>query len=99
VGHADVKRLLFTILLLPLLCAAEPGVGIIRAAGHVRFKVNVPPVVRVLQTTPFEGGDDYRVWTNMKSLVINGKEYRFSRVRETTLFVAASKDTFIVHGL
>lgn len=35
----------------------------------------------------------------MKAIAINGKEYRFARVGETTLFVPSSKDAFIVHGL
>jgi hypothetical protein len=94
-----MKRLFFTMLLLPLLCAAESRVGAGRATGHLSFTLNVPPVIRILQATPIAGGDEYRVWTNMKSIVINGKEYRFSRVGEAALFVPASKDTFIVHGL
>jgi hypothetical protein len=80
-------------------CAAESGAESSRATAHISFKVHVPPVFKVLQTTPLAGGHDYRVWVNMKTIAINGKEYRFTRVGETTLFVPSSKDTFIVHGL
>lgn len=86
-------------LLLPLLCAAESSVGAGRATSHLTFQVNVPPAFTVLQAAPIAGGYEYRVWTNMKSIVINGKEYRFSRVGETSLFVPTSNETFVVHGL
>ncbi len=35
----------------------------------------------------------------MKLIVINSREYRFSGVGEQTLFVPASKEITIVHGL
>jgi hypothetical protein len=98
---ADVKRLVLTVLLLPLAlpCASESGTGTRNATAHISFKVHVPPVFKVLQTTPTAGGYEYRVWANMKSIAIDGKEHRFTRVGETTLFVPSSKDAFIVHGL
>lgn len=80
-------------------CAAESVAGSSRATAHISFNVHVPPVFNVLQATPVAGGYEYRVWANMKSIAINGKEYRFTRVGETTLFVSSSKDTFVVHGL
>ncbi|CAN7761910.1 hypothetical protein LJR084_007214 [Variovorax sp. LjRoot84] len=96
-----MKRLVLTVLLLPLAlpCAAASGAGSSRATGHISFKVHVPPVFKVLQTTPTAGGYEYRVWANMKSIVIDGKEHRLTRVGETTLFVPSSKDAIIVHGL
>lgn len=96
-----MKRLVFTVLLLSfaLPCAAESVAGSSRATAHISFNVHVPPVFKVLQATPVAGGYEYRVWANMKSIAINGKEYRFTRVGETTLFVSSSKDTFVVHGL
>ena len=94
-----MKGLFLLVFLLPLLCAAESSKGASRAIGHIAFGVQVPPVFKILQVTPVAGGNEYRAWTNMKFIVINGKEYRLSRVGETTLFVPASKDTFIVHGL
>ena len=80
-------------------CAAESDAGSSRATAHISFKVHVPPVFKVLQTTPIAGGHEYRVWANMKTIAINGKEHRITRVGETTLFVPSSKDAFIVHGL
>jgi len=87
------------LLSLALPCAAESGAGSSRATAHISLKVQVPPVFKVLHTTPIAGGHEYRVWVNMKTIAINGKEYRFTRVGETTLFVPSSKDAFIVHGL
>lgn len=69
------------------------------AQQRIGFKVNVPPVFRILQSTPVAGGHEYRVWANMKTIAINGKEYRLNRSGETTLFVPSSKDVLIVHGL
>lgn len=80
-------------------CAAESGAGSSRATAHVGFTVHVPPVFRILQTTAVAGGYEHRVWANVKTIAINGKEFRFARVGETTLFVPSSKDAFIVHGL
>ncbi|MBT2304189.1 hypothetical protein J7E70_27520 [Variovorax paradoxus] len=80
-------------------CAAESGAVSSRAIGHISFKVHVPPVFKVLQATAVADGYEYRVWANLKSVAVNGKEYRFTRVGETTLFVPSSKDAYIVHGL
>ncbi|SEB24405.1 hypothetical protein SAMN05444680_12054 [Variovorax sp. YR216] len=80
-------------------CASESSIGTRSAAAHIAFRVNVPPVLKVLGVTPTVGGLEYRVWTNMKSIVIDGKEYRFTRVGEATLLVPSSDATFIVHGL
>lgn len=66
---------------------------------RLTFGVNVPPVLQILQTTPVAGSYEYRVWANIKSVVLNGKEYRFARVGETTFFVPSSKDALVVHGL
>jgi len=98
---ADVKRLVLTMLLLPLTfpCASESSMGTRSATAQISFRVNVPPVFKILQTTAVAGGYEYRVWANMKSIVLNGKEYRFARVGETTLFVSSSEDAVIVHGL
>lgn len=96
-----MKRLVLTTLLLALTfpCASESSNGARSATAQIGFTVNVPPVFKVLQATPVAGGHEYRVWANMRSIVLNGKEYRFARVGETTLFVPSSKEAFIVHGL
>jgi len=69
---------------------AEPvrGTGSATAAFHVTLVV--PPAFRVLQVTPVPGGHEYRVWTNMKSVRIRGREYRFDKVGETTFLVTGT---------
>jgi hypothetical protein len=52
----------------------------------------VPPIFNVLGVTPVKDGYEYRVWTNTKSVVIRGREYRFSKVGETTLKVDSGID-------
>lgn len=65
----------------------------------ISISVRIPPVFKILQVTPVAGGYEYRAWTNTELIVINGREYRFSRVGEQTLFVPASNEITIVHGL
>ncbi|MEP6723038.1 MAG: hypothetical protein ABJA77_16460 [Variovorax sp.] len=98
---ANVKSLVSTMLLLSMTlpCAAESSVGVGGAGARISFSINVPPVFKVLQTTPKAGGHEYLVWVNMKTISINGKDHRFTRVGETTLFLPSSTDAFIVHGL
>ncbi|MDR6856221.1 hypothetical protein [Variovorax guangxiensis] len=77
-----MKTLLLAMLLLPwaLPCASESSVGTRSATARIGFTVVVAPVFKVLQTTPVAGGHEYRVWANVKSNVLNGKEHRFARV-------------------
>lgn len=95
-----MKSALSALLLLPLACAAETAVGANSATGRLSFRVVVPPVFRVLQVTPVTDGYEYRIWTNKPSVMLNGREYRFNRVGETTLKVPAPpQGLFLVHGL
>lgn len=94
------------LLLVPLPCLAESGNGngsgseSASASARLRITVVVPPVFRVLQVTPTAEGYDYRVWTNMKSIVIGGFAYRIDRVGESTLSVRTPpRDAWIVYGL
>lgn len=88
------------LLLAPLCCAGETVEGPGRTSARLRFTVVIPPVFRVLQVTPTLEGYEYRVWTNTRSILLNGREYRFSRVGETTLTLPLSaQGIFIVHGL
>lgn len=88
------------LLLLPPVCAAESMLGRGAATGHLGFNVVVPPVMRVLQVTALQDGYEYRIWTNTRSAVFNGREYRFSRVGEYTLKVPSSpQGVYLVHGL
>lgn len=46
------------------------------------------------------GGFEYRVWTNQRSVVLNGREFRFNQVGESALKVpAAPSALYVVHGL
>lgn len=70
------------------------------ATSRLAFRVVVPPVLRVLQVRPLADGHEYRIWTNTRSIVINGREYRFNQPGETTLKLpAASTGSLVVHGL
>ncbi|MGJ7555419.1 hypothetical protein ACSFBI_15600 [Variovorax sp. RB3P1] len=97
---AAAALFLAPLMLVPLPCLAESGSGGESASARLRITVVVPPVFRVLQVTPTAEGYDYRVWTNMKSIVIGGRVYRFERIGETTLKLPASPDgAWIVYGL
>lgn len=81
------------LLLLPLplrLSSAEPTHGMGSATARFTVSMVVLPTFKVLEVTPVRGGHEYRVWTNMKSVVIKGREYRFDKIGETTLMVAGS---------
>lgn len=78
------------LLLLPLplqLSSAEPMRGTSSAMGRFNLTINVLPTFKMLEVTPVKGGHEYRVWTNMASVVIKGREYRFDKVGETTFTV------------
>lgn len=88
------------LLLVPLCCAADADPSPARASARLRFTVVIPPVFRVLQVTPTPAGYEYRVWTNTRSILLNGRAYRFPHVGETTLTLPPSaQGMFIVHGL
>jgi hypothetical protein len=92
--------MLLAAMLAPVLCAAESGLGSQSATSHLSFRVVIPPVFRILQVTQIKDGYEYRVWTNKPSILLNGREFRFSSVGETTLVVpAATAGVFVVHGL
>lgn len=93
------KGLVLPMLLFPLLCAAESANGKARADAHMSIRVLVPPVFKTLEVTPVAGGYRYRAWTNMKMIVINGREYRFDRAGEQTIFVPVPNEITFVHGL
>lgn len=79
------------LLLLPLplrLSSAEPTHGINSSTARFTVSMVVLPTFKVLEVTPVKGGHEYRVWTNMKSVAIKGREYRFDKIGETTLMVA-----------
>jgi hypothetical protein len=95
-GRGALVVLLFT----PMLCVAENGFGSNAATARLRITVIVPPVFRVLQVTPTAEGYDYRIWTNMKSIMLGGREYRFTRLGENTLTLRIPPEgVWIVHGL
>lgn len=78
---------LCTLLQLPLPSEAEPLLGASTATGRFQVKLVILPVFKVLEVTPVKDGYEYRVWTNTQSMVIGGREYRFTKVGETTLKV------------
>jgi len=78
------------LLLLPLplqLSSAEPVRDAQRATGRFNISITVLPTFEVREIRPVKGGHEYRVWTNMASVTIKGREYRFDKVGEATFVV------------
>jgi len=87
VSHSWVQVALATGLLLPLHGAAQaPQMGR-GASSSFSVSITIRPQFRILESRPVSGGHEYRVWTNMKSVQLNGREYRFERVGESTVVV------------
>ncbi|MDM0116529.1 hypothetical protein QTI66_30750 [Variovorax sp. J22R133] len=87
-------------LLVPLTCAAESSIGDASASASVTLRVVIPPVFRVLAARPVQGGYEYRVWSNTRSVMLNGRTYHIDKAGESTLFVPTSpNDLFIAHSL
>lgn len=57
------------------------------ATTQLKISLVVRPVFKVLEVAPVKDGYIYRVWTNVRSIDIGGREYRFAGVGETTLKV------------
>ena len=94
-----MKTLLIVLALLPSLCAADQAWGSKSASAQLLFKIVVPPVFKIVQARQVDGGMEYRVWTNVRSIVFQHRAYHFSSVGETLLYVPASKELLVVHGL
>jgi hypothetical protein len=86
-SRAAVLTALCTLPQLPLPCAAQPLRGASSATGQIRVTLVVVPVFNVLEVARVKDGYEYRVWTNRRSVVIGGREYRFGRAGEATLRV------------
>jgi hypothetical protein len=86
-SRAAVLTALCALPQLPLLCGAEPLRGASSATGQIRVTLVVVPVFTVLEVARVKDGYEYRIWTNRRSVVIGGREYRFGRVGEATLRV------------
>jgi len=67
--------------------SAEPLRGEGTASSQLKISLVVRPVFKVLEVTPVKDGYIYSVWTNTRSMVIGGREYRFTSAGETTLKV------------
>jgi hypothetical protein len=94
------RGVLVMLLLAPMLCVAENDFGSSAATARLRITVVVPPVFRVLQVTQTAEGYDYHVWTNMKSIMLGGRKYRFARLGENTLSLRIPPEgVWIIHGL
>ena len=87
-GHPYLHAALATSLLLPLQGAAQAqAAGAKSASSGFGVMLTVRPSFRILESSPVPGGYQYRVWTNMKTVQLNGRDYRFERVGEATLMV------------
>ncbi|WP_235505809.1 hypothetical protein [Variovorax sp. Root411] len=82
--------LLLALSLQPGVGSAEPMRGMNGASGRFSLTMVVLPTFKVLEVTPAKGGYEYRVWTNMTSVLIKGREYRFDKIGETRFTVAGN---------
>ena len=87
VGHPWLHVAVAAGLLLPLQSSAESAPRGRAATGNFSIAITIRPQFRILESRPVSGGHEYRVWTNMKSVQLNGQEYRFERVGEATVVV------------
>ena len=87
-SHPCMHTALAASLLLPLTGAAQaPGVNQKSASSSFSVTLTIQPAFRILETRQVPGGHEYRIWTNLRNVQLNGREYRFERVGETTLVV------------
>ena len=96
-----MKYLVCVLIALPLLCAAESRNAQASASARLNFTIVIPPVFRVLRTQDTPEGREVRVWTNLRSIVIDGREHNFGRVGENVVRLprASAEANFIVMGL
>ena len=87
VGHPWLHIAVAAGLLLPLYCSAQTVPQGRTATSSFSVRITIRPQFRILETRPVAGGHEYRVWTNMKSVQLNGQEYRFEHVGEATVVV------------
>ena len=87
VSHPWVHVAIATGLLLPLQAATQSMPGNRSASSSFAVSITVRPQFRILESKPVAGGHEYRVWTNMRSVQLNGQEFRFERVGEATVTV------------
>ena len=87
VGYSYVQAVLAASLLLPLPGAAQAPSGSHSASAGMTVMLKVRPAFRVLEVKPVPGGHAYRVWTNLKTVSLQGRDYRFERVGENSLVV------------
>lgn len=87
------------LLLLPGVARAVEGAASTSASARVTLRIVVAPVFRILQVRAVPGGYEVRVWTNLRSAHLAGREYRFAHVGETLVIVphAAWADQPYIH--
>lgn len=86
-SHPWVHVAIATGLLLPLQAATQSIPAQRNASAGFAVSITVRPQFRILESRPVGGGHEYRVWTNMKAVELNGREYRFERIGESTVVV------------
>lgn len=90
-GRQCMHAALTASLLLPLAGAAQAPTPHPRStSSSFAVMLTIRPAFRILESRPVPGGHEYRVWTNLKNARLNGRDYRFDRVGETTLVVPGS---------
>lgn len=87
VGHPWLHVAIAAGLLLPLQGLAQSAPKGRSATSSISITLTIRPQFRILESRPVRGGHEYRVWTNMRSVQLNGQEYRFEKVGEAMLMV------------
>lgn len=88
-----------------LVCAppnanAESGRSAGTSTASMSVRVVIPPVLRIIQIKALPMGREYRIWTNMRSVNLEGHAFRFSKVGEFSVVVPDQGDRLtLVHGL
>lgn len=90
-SHPWAHVALATGLLLPLSGAAQLPTGGRASSQSFSVSITVKPQFRILESRAVKGGYEYRVWTNMKSVLLKGQEYRFERIGESTVTVPGDR--------
>ena len=88
------------LVLTPAISVAESAQSGGTSRARISVSVVIPPVFRVIQIKQIPGGHEYRIWTNMRSAYLQGRQYHFTQVGESTVVVPGDRDQLtIVHGL
>jgi len=93
-----MKWLLFIVFAsMTSLCAAEAQYGTKSATARIQLSITVLPTFKVLSVEQVGNQYVYRVYSNMRTVTINGVEYRLNTVGEQELTLPVPPNEVIVY--